>query len=38
MTREEWKDHNRKRRIESNYPKPIILEKNYDSIKLNPFY
>ena len=37
-TREEWKALDRERRIETNYPKPTIQEKNYDLVKYNTNY
>ncbi|KYC98002.1 TNT domain-containing protein [Heyndrickxia sporothermodurans] len=38
ITKEEWKALHRKQRMEANYPKPIVHEKNYDAIKSNPKY
>ncbi|WP_232490128.1 TNT domain-containing protein [Neobacillus cucumis] len=38
MTRDEWKSIDREKRIEANYPKPIINERNYDLVKSNSNY
>lgn len=38
MTKEEWLFLNRRGHIETNYPKPIIPEKNYDILKSKSEY
>ncbi|WP_342603969.1 T7SS effector LXG polymorphic toxin [Peribacillus sp. FSL E2-0159] len=38
MSREEWKALDRERRIEVNYPKPIINGGNYELVKSKPEY
>ena len=38
MNKEGWKLLDRMRRIETNYPKPTIIEKSYENIKSNPKY
>jgi predicted ribonuclease toxin of YeeF-YezG toxin-antitoxin module len=38
LTKDEWKVLDRDRRIEDNYPKPIVNEKNYEVVKSNPKY
>ncbi|RFB15389.1 DUF4237 domain-containing protein [Bacillus sp. HNG] len=38
ITRTEWKELHRQNRIETNYPKPVINEKNYEIVKSNPKY
>ncbi|WP_404460880.1 T7SS effector LXG polymorphic toxin [Sutcliffiella horikoshii] len=38
MTKDEWKEWNRQIRVDTNYPKPLINEKNYEGIKSNSKY
>nr|WP_264179281.1 TNT domain-containing protein [Sutcliffiella horikoshii] len=38
VTKEEWKVLNREKRIETNYPKPIINTKSYEDVKSNSKY